>query len=82
MTLDERVAKLEERTEHLLRYAERIEHKIDVLDGKVEKLQANNAYVKASLNVTRKQAVEISIFVVAFWEIVKRVLDFFLKLGF
>lgn len=71
MTLDERIAKLEERTNYIVQHVQRIESKIDVLDSKIESLQMNSAYLKGKMS--NKHVAGVSALIIAFWEIIRRI---------
>lgn len=73
MTLDERVARLEERTELIMNSLREIQCSLEKLDSRLDKLGENMMYVKAKTGVDAKTSVGISSLVVAFWEILKRI---------
>lgn len=72
MTLDERVARLEERANHIMAAVDRIELQLQRIDEKIERLQANHAYLRGKMN--GKTVVGISTAIVGLWEILKRIL--------
>lgn len=74
MTLDERVAKLEERSERILESLQRVQGRLDSMDERLDKLVANHSFLRGRVGINAKASAGLATSILAVWEVVKRVL--------